>query len=405
MPPIVPNAVPTASEADVARVAPKGGHRNARDASLATEIVSTDAGLAALRDEWTELIMASKANTLFLTWEWVTTWWRVYHHGQLHVVLVRDARGLLVGLAPLHLVRRDALGTTWNAVAFLGDGGDVTPEHLDFVVREGCAATVTAAILDGLLSNPLIAEIDLQPFATHSSSLTLVIAKMKHAGGITNRRPGPRCPYALLPHSREEFLAGRSRNYRKKIGEYERRCQRKYATRLRRSATATEVTRDLESLRTLHLARWGQSSRAFRTAEYLDFHEQFAQLMLQGEHLRLYSMEAGADGRPLAMSYCVNYAGRYYFYQAGRDPSTEGERTGLVLMHQVIQEAIADGATVFDFLSGQEPYKYRWASGETGSCRVTHWKHASTYAVAMGQRAVSALLSMPGRFGRKWLLS
>lgn len=405
MVPTVPSGESTTSGPGLARVAPEQKPQVSDDSSLTTEVVSTSAGLAALRDEWKDLLGASRANTLFLTWEWVTTWWRVYHLGRPHVVLVRDASGLLVGLAPLRLVQRGAFGATWNAVAFLGDGGDVTPEHLDLVVREGCGDNVIAAILDGLLSDPLIAEIDLQPLAAQSSSLPLVTARLKHAGGITNRTPGPRSPYALLPHSREEFLAGRSRNYRKKLGEYERRCQRKYATRLRRSATATEVTRDLESLRTLHLARWGESSRAFRTTEYLDFHEQFAQLMLEDERLRLYSMEAGADGRPLAMSYCVNYAGRYYFYQAGRDPSTEGERTGLVLMHQVIQEAIADGATVFDFLSGQEPYKYRWASGETGSDRVTHWKHSSTYAFAMGQRAVDALLSMPGRFGRKWLLS
>jgi len=369
---------------------------------MTTEIVSTSAGLAALRDEWNELLGASRANTLFLTWEWVNTWWRVYQRGELHVVLMRDAGGLLVGLAPLHLVRRAALGATWTAVAFLGDGGDVTPEHLDFVVRDGWGDIVTAAILNGLLSNSLIEEIDLQPLAADSPTLPLATAKMRGAGGITDHSPGPRCPYALLPHSREEFLASRSRNYRKKIGEYERRCQRKYATRLRRSVTPLEVTKDLETLRRLHLARWGEASRAFRTANYIEFHELFAQLMLQNASLRLYSMEGGADGHPIAMSYCVNYAGRYYFYQAGRDPSTESDRTGLVLMHQVIQEAIADGATVFDFLSGQEQYKYRWASGEASSDRVTHWRHGSTYAIAMGQRAVGTLRSVPGRFAGIW---
>ena len=72
--------------------------------------------------------------------------------------------------------------------------------------------------------------------------------------------------------------------------------------RPRRPSNTTEVTRDLEALRKLHLASWGESSLAFRATEYLAFHEQFAQLTLQDEHLRLYSVDAGANGRPLAMS-------------------------------------------------------------------------------------------------------
>ncbi len=370
--------------------------------ALAIEVVATHASLAALRDEWTELLSVSAANTLFLTWEWVATWWQIYERGRLHVVLVRNSSGQLVGIAPLHIVRRKVLWTGWSAAVFLGSGGDVTPEYLDFVVRDGWADVVAPAILDALLASPRIAEIDLQPLAAHSPTLAVAVARLKGAGGITTQTPGPRCPYAVLPPSRAEFLAGRSKNYRKKIGEYERRCRRKYAARFRRSTTREEVTRDLATLRTLHMARWGTSSLAFRTATYVDFHERFAQLMLQKGHLRLYSMESATDGRPLAMSYCLNYAGRYYYYQGGRDPSTELDRTGLVLMHQVIQEAITDGAAVFDFLRGQERYKYRWATGDFGSDRVTHWKSSWTCAAAIGQRAVGALRSMPGRVGRNW---
>lgn len=363
---------------------------------LQTKVLTSPAELIALGTEWGGLLQASRANSLFLTWEWISTWWDVYEPGQLHVVTVRTDAGDLVAVAPLYLVRREGLAFGgWQAAVFLGYGQDVTPEYLDFIVRRGWEDAAVPAILNQLMADPQIAELDLQPFAADSPVLATTLLMLRRSGGVTRHESSSRCPITVLPRSREEFLSSRSKNYRKKIGEYERRCERKLSSRVRRATTPDDVTRDLGTLRALHLARWGDESRAFRSTEYLDFHHRFAQLMLQQGRLRLFSLEA--TGLPLAVSYCFKYEDRYYFYQAGRNPAMKGERAGLVLMHKVLQEAIVDGAAVFDFLSGQEAYKYRWATAETGSDRVSHWKRTTGYASAMGHRTLKLLRSLPQR--------
>jgi hypothetical protein len=66
-------------------------------------------------------------------------------------------------------------------------------------------------------------------------------------------------------------------------------------------------------------------------------------------------------------------------------------------MHKVIQESIRDGAAVFDFLSGDEAYKGRWATGRRFGYRVSYWKSTSAWAVSMCHHGLATMAKMPGR--------
>ena len=66
------------------------------------EHVSDIAGLRRLRPEWNGLLCRSPASSVFLTWEWIATWWEHFgREGDLLILAVRDESGRLVGLAPL----------------------------------------------------------------------------------------------------------------------------------------------------------------------------------------------------------------------------------------------------------------------------------------------------------------
>src|SRR5712692_8540819 len=83
-----------------------------------------------LRTEWNDLLAASDADCVFLTWEWLFTWWKHFGAGlRLAILAVRD-RGELVGIAPLALRRR--LG--FPVLEFLGSGL-VGSDYVDVIVR------------------------------------------------------------------------------------------------------------------------------------------------------------------------------------------------------------------------------------------------------------------------------
>jgi CelD/BcsL family acetyltransferase involved in cellulose biosynthesis len=342
--------------------------------TLKVEVIDDRAGLLDLGSEWNSLLERSSSNNPFLTWEWVSTWWDVYGaQASLHVLTARDAGGALVGLAPLKRVRRRLFGALPVRVAeFIGDGGDVTPEYLDFVVAPGHERLVVAGFADHLMSDDRIGGVSLGPLAEASSSLVSVQETLRARGCYVAVAPEAACPVLDLPPTYDAFLAGRSRNYRKKIGEYARRGVRDLGLQLRQTASADELDADMATLVRLHHLRWNGRSRAFRTPEYVEFHRRLARRFLERGWMRLLSLE-GHQG-PVAVLYCFAYNRRYYYYQAGRDPERAQHRVGLVLMHQAIRRAIEEGAVAFDFLRGREAYKYRWAHVHSHSVRLAFWK-------------------------------
>ena len=118
-----------------------------------------------------------------------------------------------------------------------------------------------------------------------------------------------------LPATRTAFLESRSKNYRKKMGEYQRRCVREYGARVRTSATSDDVRRDMDALVHLHRKRWEEKSRSFKTAQYIEFHHAFAQRLFARGWIRLFVLESPTA--PLAVLYCFVWL---YFSAAGPGP-------------------------------------------------------------------------------------
>lgn len=344
--------------------------------------IDTERGFEALRDEWNTVLAQSASNNLFLTWEWVSTWWELYGSGALlYVLTARADDGRLLGIAPLHRRHRTVLGLgSVDVVEFIGSGGDVTPEQLDFIVVAGAEASVTPALVAWIENDPSVRGIDLRPFAAGSPNLPYVDGVLRTHKGRLRCDADSVCPVLPLPASRAEFIAGRSKNYRKKMREYQRRCERDLGAHVRLSASHDELDRDMSALVRLHKKRWEGRSRAFRSANYVEFHRRLANRLFDKGWVRMFALDSSRG--PLAMLYCFSYADRYYFYQAGRDPDCNKHRVGLVLMHSAIEQAIDEHARVFDFLRGEEDYKYMWAAAEVKAVRLAHWKTWPAWAVS-----------------------
>src|SRR5262245_60013268 len=106
-------------------------------AHLTIDRITDREAFTALREEWSDLLASSEADCVFLTWEWLHTWWNLLAAGrQLHLITVRSD-GRLVGLLPLLVTPPD-----WRRLIpfrrfeFLG-AGSVGSDYLDAIVRSG----------------------------------------------------------------------------------------------------------------------------------------------------------------------------------------------------------------------------------------------------------------------------
>src|SRR5919198_1356747 len=116
-----------------------------------TESIDDPGQFAALREEWRELLGDSQADGLFLTWQWLFTWWKhLRGERRLALIIVREGRDL-IGLAPLALRPARLAGLSGPTLEFLGSGM-VGSDYLDVILRRGREREALEALAEVLVA-------------------------------------------------------------------------------------------------------------------------------------------------------------------------------------------------------------------------------------------------------------
>jgi CelD/BcsL family acetyltransferase involved in cellulose biosynthesis len=314
---------------------------------------------ADLREEWDELLAASRADCFFLTWEWLHTWWEhLAGRRQLCLHLVRCGREL-AAIAPL--VQRPPVWRRlipFSALEFLGTG-TVGSDYLDVIVRSGREQETLDALADALAATRLTLELgQVRRSVSFAAPLTQRLAAQ---GWSESETPASACPVIdLAGRSWESYLASLSSAHRYNFQRRLKNLERRFNARLELVQTEAERREALDTLVALHTRRWDTrgGSEVFGSAALLAFHDEVSRLALQRGWLRLFVLRL--DGRPAAVLYGFRYGRTFYFYQSGFDPTFAKESVGLVTMGLTIRHAITEGAAEFDLLHGVEPYKFHW---------------------------------------------
>lgn len=89
---------------------------------LYTEIIDREDAVLGLGEEWANLLSKSAQDHLYLTHEYISTWWKhLSKSAALYIILVREA-GELLAIAPLMLRRGTLLRCPVRRIEFAGSG-------------------------------------------------------------------------------------------------------------------------------------------------------------------------------------------------------------------------------------------------------------------------------------------
>jgi CelD/BcsL family acetyltransferase involved in cellulose biosynthesis len=328
--------------------------------SLTVERIGDTSGFAALRDEWGQLIQTSNADNLFLTWEWLWTWWN--HQAkdrELCILAVRSGRSL-VGLAPCCL-RSPSLsnGRPLPSMEFLGTGS-AGSDYLDIIAGRGFEEESARALVSHLAAKRLLLRLTQLKRGTRLAAH--VVSALDAVGWHTAETATSVSPFIpLAGRTWESYLASLSAGQRYNYHRKWRRLERDYVVRLDLARTAAECRESIDLIIGLHNHRWRDrgGSDAFHTPALIDFHRDMSEVALARGWLRLYILRL--DGKPAAGLYGFFYRGVFYFYQSGFAAAYSRQSVGLITMGLAIRGAIEEGAEEFDLLHGSEDYKSHWS--------------------------------------------
>ncbi|MCS7059601.1 MAG: GNAT family N-acetyltransferase [Anaerolineae bacterium] len=320
---------------------------------MKTDIYTTPAVFDLLAHEWNPLLEHSTTNTLFLTREWQKVWWQGLGEGELRVLTMRDEAGHLIGIAPLFFSSGEISGAE---VAFVGCRE--VSDYLDFIFARGSEPACLQALLDYLAGPACLPwrEIGLCNIPETSPTLTLLPPLAQALGWQVETRFEDVCPIVQLPASFEDYLALLDGKERRELVRKLRRAGEEVHLVFAREAVTLD--RDMDDFIRLMKASM-PSKAAFMTPRMERFFRLAARAMFDAGWLELSFLEVNGERAATYLNFVYDNA--VLVYNSGLDPYKYAYLSpGQVLLGRLIEKAIHDGRRAFDFLQGNEEYKYQF---------------------------------------------
>lgn len=351
--------MPPESATHVAPVAAALADGMSAPAAAVATLTHTGA-LMALASEWWALWDRCPGATPFQSPGWALAWWRQFGAGGLWTVTVREPGGRLVGIAPLYLHACDGLHTVRLVGAGLSD-------YLDLLAEPGWETTLVRGVADELAAHP--ERWDRAEFQQLAAGSPLLQAGAAFSGETAAAEP---CPVVSLAANARGETAAASARLCANIAADARRLRRVAIGTCIEPATTETLGAMLHELRRLHGARWERRGQrgVLSDASVWDFHCEAASALFARGVARLYALRA--NGGTIGVYYGFVSGGRAYYYLGGFDPAYRQAGIGNQLVAHAMAQGRGEGAAVFDFLRGQEPYKYRWGAKDVPTFN-RHW--------------------------------
>jgi CelD/BcsL family acetyltransferase involved in cellulose biosynthesis len=315
-------------------------------------------------DAWDALHAESRLRSPFLAWTWQREWVAVFAEGRrLELRRVVDGAGRLVALLPLV----EAGPERW----VLAGGSDVS-DYLDLIALRDREEEAWAALLGARASDRAVWELHAVPAA--SPTVTVLPALAGAVGLDVAVAIEERCPILDLPDTWDTFLASLSGKHRHELTRKLRRFDREAPDgRVTWADTPAAIEARIPDFLTLH-RRSREGKAKFMDARMERFFRRAIPALAARGGARLAFLDL--PGGPVASFVTLEWDGTVGLYNSGFDPERAALSPGLVLLAHVVRDALERGRRRFDFLRGEERYKYEF--GPTPE---------AVHAVTIGARA------------------
>ena len=311
----------------------------------------------ALAADWNSLLAESVSNVPFLRHEYLRAWWDSLGGGEWssgELAIVTAYRGdELIGIAPLFLTMHEGV----PSLMFLGS--IEISDFLDLIVRPDDLGDFVSGLLDFLASDSGLAwsALDWQNLLENSATLPTLCAESESRGWDFVQETLQPAPRVILPGNFDEYLMGIKKKQRHEIRRKMRRAAASEKN-VRWYIVEDENSLDEEIEACCQLMAQDPEKQAFLTQTMKSQMKAAIHAAFDAGWLQLAFLEV--DGEKAAGYLNFDYGNRIWVYNSGLDMKFRDLSPGWVLLGYLLQWANENARTEFDFMRGDEPYKYRF---------------------------------------------
>ena len=317
-----------------------------------------------LQSQWNALLQRAPINHVFYTWEWQKTWWDAYQPGELLVLACREG-DLLVGIAPLFIT--ESLGV--RSAQIIGCV-DVT-DYLDFLVDERYLSAVYSALAEYFVANRQ--DFDVLDFCNipFDSPTTQILPGLLEACGFrTNVEQQEVCPIIELPGNWSDYLSLLDKKQRHEVRRKIRRVQgSEKAIDWYIVNGHHDLEDEVSQFVRLMAASDPEKEQFLQNDKNLRFFQNIVPLLQKRGWLQMNFLTVDEERAAAYINFI--YGNRVMVYNSGLDHRDYGDLSpGIVLLAYNIKHAIEQGFQYYDFLRGDEAYKYRMGGRDTAVMNI-----------------------------------
>lgn len=316
---------------------------------LRIEHFHTAEAFTALSQEWLALLEESGINEVFVTPEFQASWWRTLGEGELHLTTYRNQKNQLVGIAPLLLQQGE--------VRFLGCT-DVS-DYVDFIIH----TEYQAAVYDEIAATIKTLSPTRITLCSIPQSSTTLLELPKHLAPAVSLKAVQQdvCPQVTLPSTWDEYLAQLSRKQRHELRRKWNKIESMPGFQVKTYTDVDSVRQHMPAFISLH-QQSSESKRNFWDQPHQSFFIETIPQLAERQWVRLSFLHIAEQPEPIASMLLFTYQQKYQLYNSGFDPNFATLSPGLVLTSMTIKDAIDNGAAIYDFLRGDERYKFQFGA-------------------------------------------
>ena len=305
------------------------------------------------RRDWSDLVRADPAGTIFHTPDFLKLYWEEFGEEPEHLLLAfgENDDGTQVSAAAFELIG--------DTLRFLG-GTEVT-DYMGPVGSQETRAGFAHGLWAGLLARDDWREADLRGLAEDSAWLSeLREAAVGHGLPVqeTEDQNGV-APFLELPPTWDDYLAQIPSKLRHEIRRKAKKLEAETGPYTVEIATDETLLPFLDRFVELHRMSEGPKG-VFMVPGMEIFFRRLGQTFCERGVFRLSfirvrdELAAGTIG--------FSFGGTYSLYNSAFDRKWQQLAPGMVLVAEDIRQAIGEGCSVFDFLKGDYAYKYRFGA-------------------------------------------
>ena len=305
---------------------------------------------------WNSLVEQSIADTPFSRYEYLSEWWKTLGGGewkQARLVLVSATENdQLVGIAPLFVTEYD------GQQALMLVGSIEISDYLDLIVRADDLPRFISGLLDFLTSSLTDnwSAIDWYNIPDASPTRAALKAEFEKRGWAYQAEIYRPTPYIPLNGSFDEYLSRLDKKQRHEIRRKMRRAAESGRVRFYVVDKNADIETELEGF--FHLMIQDPNKAMFLRDAMRDQMSTTIRAAHEQGYLWLGFLEV--DGVKVAASLNFDYKNKLWGYNSGVSRTHMELSPGWVLLAHTIQWCCENNRYEFDFMRGDEEYKYRF---------------------------------------------